>query len=90
MSGQNIDSASEKSVIQEICADIARAEPHSVVLNFECCSCASENGFSSHSADLMKIVKVTDSQHLFCFSLLDKTFILFLFFSRCLLSVNIW
>jgi len=68
MTGASIDGSNHAVVIREICHDISRAEPHSVVMNFECCSCASESGFRGGAADVMKMVRLfVDRQHMVMF-----------------------
>ncbi len=66
MMGENIDRDSDNDIVREICADIARAVPHSVVLNFECCSHAGDSGFECNNApDVMKLTRMfLDRQHM--------------------------
>lgn len=49
-------------MVRDFCNDVGRADPQSVVLNFECCPQASNSGFGEYTGTVMKITQV---KHLF-------------------------
>eukprot|EP01087_Luapelamoeba_hula_P006544 TRINITY_DN1661_c0_g1_i1.p1 TRINITY_DN1661_c0_g1~~TRINITY_DN1661_c0_g1_i1.p1 ORF type:complete len:435 (+),score=102.41 TRINITY_DN1661_c0_g1_i1:196-1500(+) len=66
--GESIDGTNSAEVVREFCEDVGRAEPQSVVLNFECCSHASDSGFSGATAAVMQLTKLfLDRQHMVMF-----------------------
>lgn len=65
----DISASPDKELLNEILVDIGRAEPHSVVLNFECCDACSDAGFAKQKETVMKLVRLfVDRLHMVMFA----------------------